>query len=185
MVLAEKSEKYAAGKANAAIDKAIAQAYADGYRDGYKAREEEIPVDLRDNKTEFVDLGLPSGTLWAKDYERADGKLHFLPFGQAKNYSIPTLEQWEELCNKCEWVNNGNGFACIGINGNAIYFDFTGYIKVSQHITNPGTANFWIYSDGNECKAASLSSGNKVIRSTYPYFSGFKLPIRLIQNSYI
>ena len=95
MVLAEKSEKYAAGKANAAIDKAIAQAYADGYRDGYKAREEEIPVDLRDNKTEFVDLGLPSGTLWAKDYERADGKLHFLPLIVIKALSpiILTLTQ--------------------------------------------------------------------------------------------
>ena len=51
------------------MDKAIAQAYADGYRNGYKDREEEIPVDLRDNKTEYVDLGLPSGTLWSTDYE--------------------------------------------------------------------------------------------------------------------
>lgn len=183
MELTEKSEKYAAGKANAAIDKAIAQAYADGYRDGYIDREKEIPVDLRNNKTEYVDLGLPSGTLWAKDYERANGKSHYFPFGQAKNYSIPTIEQWDELRNQCEWVNNDNGFTCIGINGNAIFFDFTGYIKVSQQITDPGTAKFWIYSDGNECKAACLSCGSQVTKSTNPFFSGFKLPIRLIRNN--
>ena len=59
MELIEKAASYAAGKANKAITNAIAQAYADGYRDGYKDREQEIPVDLRDNKTEYVDLGLP------------------------------------------------------------------------------------------------------------------------------
>ena len=70
---------YSAGKANEAIDKAIAQAYADGYRDGYKDREEEIPVDLRDNKTEYVDLGLPSGTLWATDFEKEDSVIVIYP----------------------------------------------------------------------------------------------------------
>ena len=75
MELREKAENYAVGKANAAMDKAIAQAYADGYRDGYKDREDEIPVDLRDNKMEFVDLGLPSGTLWAKEFETTEIEL--------------------------------------------------------------------------------------------------------------
>ena len=53
----EIAANYAVGKANDAIDKAVAQAYADGYRDGYKDREEEIPADLRDDRTVFVDLG--------------------------------------------------------------------------------------------------------------------------------
>lgn len=65
----EKADKYAAGKANKAITNAIAQAYIEGYKAGYKDCEMEIPVDLRDDKTEYVDLGLPSGTLWATKYE--------------------------------------------------------------------------------------------------------------------
>ena len=62
--LLDRAEKYASGKASVMIDKAIAQAYADGYRDGYADREKEIPINLRENKTIYVDLGLPSGTLW-------------------------------------------------------------------------------------------------------------------------
>ena len=72
MSLLEKAEKYATGKVNEAITNAIAQAYVEGYKAGYNDREMEIPVDLRDNKTEYVDLGLPSGTLWATKYESID-----------------------------------------------------------------------------------------------------------------
>ena len=68
--LLDRADKYAAGKANAIIDKAIAQAYVDGYRDGYKDKENEIPVDFRGIMTEFIDLGLPSGTLWSCDFEK-------------------------------------------------------------------------------------------------------------------
>ena len=71
------SANYAAGKANEAIDKAIAQAYADGYRDGYKDREEEIPVDFSDKKTGYIDLGLPSGTLWATMNVGASSPIHY------------------------------------------------------------------------------------------------------------
>lgn len=102
MEITERAGNYADGKANEAITKAIAQAYADGYRDGYKDREEEIPVDLRDNKTEYVDLGLPSGTLWSKEYETENGETLYLPYGEAAKYAIPTEEQWNELRDYCK-----------------------------------------------------------------------------------
>ena len=63
--LIEVANNYAENKTNEVLTSAIAQAYADGYKDGYRDREEEIPVDIRFKKTEYVDLGLPSGTLWA------------------------------------------------------------------------------------------------------------------------
>ena len=85
MNILENAEKYAEGKANQAITKAIADAYVEGYKAGYKDREEEIPMDLRDNKTEYVDLGLPSGTLWASDYEKSGGKYIYLPYEEAKH----------------------------------------------------------------------------------------------------
>lgn len=102
MEIVERAASYAEGKANEAITKAIAQAYVDGYRDGYKDRENEIPVDLRDSKTVFVDLGLSSGTLWSADYEREDEKVIFLPFDTAENYNLPTEELWKELFETCE-----------------------------------------------------------------------------------
>ena len=65
--LREKANCYAEKNVINVLKEAFAKVYADGYRDGYKDRENEIPVDLRLSQTEFIDLGLPSGTLWAND----------------------------------------------------------------------------------------------------------------------
>ena len=102
MNILENAEKYAEGKANQVITKAIADAYIEGYKAGYKDREEEIPMDLRDNKTEYVDLGLPSGTLWASDYEKSGGKYVYLPYEKANRMNLPTEKQWQELKAYCK-----------------------------------------------------------------------------------
>ena len=78
--LKELSINYATEKTNEVMVNTIAQAYADGYRKGYKDREDEIPVDLRDGNTEYIDLGLPSETLWSTNYETKDKQVVFLPF---------------------------------------------------------------------------------------------------------
>lgn len=67
MNVLEQANNFAEGKTNQVIIKAIADAYIEGYKAGYKNREEEIPMELRDEKTEYVDLGLPSRTLWSTD----------------------------------------------------------------------------------------------------------------------
>lgn len=115
---------YAAEKTNEVMTTAIAQAYADGYRDGYKDREEEIPVDIRDNKTEYVDLGLPSGTLWARGYEQKDGNVLYLSYDEASKYQLPTEEQWKELLEICRWEPHYGSHSCdcIGPNGAFITF---------------------------------------------------------------
>ena len=102
MSLLEKAEKYATGKVNEAITNAIAQAYVEGYKAGYNDREMEIPVDLRDNKTEYVDLGLPSGTLWATKYESIDNNDIIYTYAEVENLNIPTKEQVEELFKCCK-----------------------------------------------------------------------------------
>lgn len=87
MDIQEKANSYAEGKAKEAITKAIAQAYIDGYKDGYKSGQENIKTECND--AEFVDLGLPSGTLWASDYLRdANGNISFVTYEEAKNYSF-------------------------------------------------------------------------------------------------
>ena len=77
--LKELSANYATEKTNEMMSQIVAQAFADGYRMGYKDREDEIQVDLCDGKTEFVDLGLPSGTLWSADYLKGNDKREYLP----------------------------------------------------------------------------------------------------------
>ena len=79
-------------KSNDFFSQVVAQAFADGYRQGYKDREDELPVELRENKTEYVDLGLPSGTLWSSTFEKNGNDLLFIPLKDALNNCIPTID---------------------------------------------------------------------------------------------
>lgn len=190
MNILENAEKYAEGKVNQAITKAIADAYVEGYKAGYKDREEEIPMDLRDNKTEYVDLGLPSGTLWASDYEKLGGKYIYLPYEKAKYMKLPTKAQWKELIDKCEkkfdWINELKAkyfkVTFIAANGNSIAFWGKGY-----YITNKEDINdvlFWLQNEGNDSKKDVVSMNNtKKDKQLEPqkYFAGFKLPVRLVR----
>lgn len=180
----EIAANYAVGRANDAIDKAIAQAYADGYRDGYKDCEEEIPVDLREKKTKFVDLGLPSGTLWARDYEANNGSYMYLPYGTAAKLSLPTEAQWDELLKMCRfiWSVKNNNYECVGPNGNYIAFSIAGYMQTENEIQN--SFAFWINSDTEELtnKSACLVRGGSIQGYMYPVYMGYKLPVRLVRT---
>jgi len=191
--LIERADKYAAGKANAAIDKAIAQAYADGYRDGYKDCEDEIPVDFRENKTEFVDLGLLSGTLWSTDYERNGSEILLLPHAKSSTLQIPSVEQWEELKNICQWefdIDNSYDLCkalCVGPNGNILKFDRTGKMNIDT-LSEPWEVFFWIKDEkeGNEKNAVHMYNGARKYKNAQTviedFFSGYKLPIRLVKT---
>jgi hypothetical protein len=190
-----KAEKYAEGKAYEAITNAIAQAYADGFKDGYKTRDEEVPVDLRDNKREFIDLGLPSGTLWATDYEKVDDKVEYKPYPSTGNYKLPTEEQWNELKECCKWefnrtfINRDKSFCltidkvfCIGPNGNIIIFKPTGNVHISS-IINEHEMFFWLNDEGEDSqkKSAKITFNDSREVSSIDLFSGYKLPIRLVR----
>lgn len=195
--LLDRADKYASGKSNAIIDKVIAQAYADGFRDGYKAREEEIPVDLRENKTEFVDLGLPSGTLWSASYEKHGEGYLYVPYNNAVLFDIPTLEQWNELYTTCKWEYVYTAgllcrIDCTGPNGHVISFCTSGLINAKQ-LNKRDEAFFWIKEiiEGNDKYAVHMYRLSNVIQNKkYFYdntvveksFSGYKLPIRLVQT---
>ena len=154
MNILEQADKYAEGKANEAITKAIADAYIEGYKAGYKDREEEIPMELRDNKTEYIDLGLPSRTLWSTDYEELDRKYLYLPYEKAEYLKIPTKEQWEELKTSCKWeydIDNVYDFICcrcVGPNGQILKFERTGRI-ITEGNVDEWEAFFWIEDDSD------------------------------------
>lgn len=198
MNILENAEKYAEGKANQAITKAIAEAYIEGYKAGYKDREEEIPMGLRDNKTEYVDLGLPSGTLWASDYEKSDGKYIYLPYEKAKRMNLPTEEQWEELIDFCNIIYSwdyGNAgklknckATCISPNGNSITFLATGYITVENKDTEKALCWLRDKSDSSKTQAIYFSSKTRwnsdrvdSVSGIFEMFSGYKLPVRLVR----
>ena len=177
------------------LKESFAKVYADGYRDGYKAREEESPVDLCDNETEFVDLGLPSGTKWSSDYIKDGNNIEFLPYGSAESLSIPTEEHWEELKDVCKWTFNIDNSLdlceaqCVGPNGNTLRFERTGKIDFTNH-SNLWEVFFWIKEEkeGNEKCAVHMYNAGKKDSWRNPktlvedFFSGYKLPVRLVKE---
>ena len=183
--LKELSINYATEKTNEVMVNTIAQAYADGYRKGYKDREDEIPVDLRDGNTEYIDLGLPSGTLWSSDFEKNSNKLIYAPYESTKFLEIPTLEQCTELFSNCRFSNKEGVVYCLGPNGKYIKFDFAGYKVIENEPATYTTASvFWI-KDCNEKSenTARILNMRGLQLDTYKEFCGNKLPIRLVQKT--
>ena len=186
--LKNKAEEYATGKLGVALDKVIAQAYVDGYRDGYQDCEKEVSADLRFGKTDFVDLGLKSKTLWSADYEPDGEEIKYLPYDDAARYSLPTKEQFKELLDNCHWefryVNStSREYTCIGPNGNHIVFHSRGY-KLAGTKRDFEKIFFWIKSDTEDStkEAVYLYYDSKEIKELTEMFSGNMLPLRLVRK---
>lgn len=203
--LREKANNYAEENVINVLKEAFAKVYADGFREGYKARDEEIPVAFHDDQTEFVDLGLPSGTLWAADYEKEEDTIAYLPYAKAALLNIPTIEQWEELFESCRWEcvtpnmskadSYINEVLCVGPNGNVLRFNRTGMNKVTDDLCDWGEIFFWLADDNEEdCEKNSVRfrrylhsrvNNVSIYKSDYgttKLFSGYKLPVRLVQT---
>ena len=107
---------------------------------------------------EFVDLGLPSGTLWATCNVGADtpegfgdycswdeGKTAAANWGEG--WYMPTKEQWEELGQHTEstWeTRNGvNGRLFVANNGNAIFLPAAGYRDGEWIVDENSYGDYW------------------------------------------
>ncbi len=186
--LKDVAANYAAEKTSEVITNAIAQAYADGYRDGYKDRDEEISVNLRNDRTEFVDLGLPSGTLWSADYETDGEEVKYLPYEDAERYDIPTKEQFSELLESCQWEftyidTTSRKYTCIGPNGNHVVFSSRGY-KLAGSKREIEKIFFWVksMSEDSTKEAVYLYYQSGEIKKLEELFSGSMLPLRLVKK---
>jgi len=75
------------------------------------------------NAQEYVDLGLPSGTMW-KDRNEVELYTYDAAMAEFGN-SLPSYKQIEELIEKCEWEWNdkrNDGYTVTGPNGKSIFF---------------------------------------------------------------
>ena len=192
--LKEKASSYAEKNVVNVLKEAFAKVYADGYRDGYKDCKEDIPTDMGENDIEFINLGLPSGTLWSSDYRKSEANREYFPYGKAELMDIPSNEQWEELRNTCKWefdIDDSYDLCearCVGPNGNILRFERTGKQNINKH-SETWEVFFWIKDekDGNEKAAVHMYNGGKKDKWRNPktevqdFFSGYKLPVRLVK----
>ena len=90
----------------------------------------------------WVDLGLPSGTLW-KDQNEAGG---FYSYDQAMakfGSSLPTKEQLEELESACRWTWKGSGYKVEGPSGESIYLPAAGCRGCDYSVSNVGSFGYY------------------------------------------
>lgn len=106
--------------------------------------------------SEYVDLGLPSGTLWKKNNEKG----MYYSYLDARNKfgsQMPTREQFAELKNFCSWKWNGKGYLVTGDNGNSINLPASGYRDCNGDIKGVGySGDYWSISQLNSAYAHGL-----------------------------
>lgn len=85
---------------------------------------------MAENNNTFVDLGLPSGTLWASENAVLDGKEHFTFDEACENFGelLPSKENWLELFENCsrKWDRKRKGCKLTGPNGNSVFLPAEG-----------------------------------------------------------
>jgi len=107
----------------------------------------------------FVDLGLPSGTMWAaSDY--SDSRYTFYEASRFGN-KLPSVQDFEELDRYCSWDWRGYGYKVTCRNGNSIFFKNNGFrnCEGNKHKTDSqghywtstkksGTSKGWFFRTG-------------------------------------
>ena len=113
-----------------------------------------ITKDMKDEFT-YIDLGLPSGRLWATEnvkgyytYDKAKKK-----FGEL----LPSPEAFEELYEECEWIwdTENKGVTIVGPNKNTIFFPASGLRDCESESEDVE----YVGSEGNYWSHTSYSSG--------------------------
>ena len=114
----------------------------------------------------YVDLGLPSGTLWKAINEGMyDWDTAMRKFGD----KMPSQGQWEELKDYCTWTWTGNGYKVSGSNGNSIVLPAAGYRGCDGDMNYVGSyGDYWSSSPSGSEKAWELyfDSGGVLMGST-------------------
>lgn len=102
----------------------------------------EEPQNIETPTQNFVDLGLPSGTLWKDRNE--EGFYNLEQALSAFGSSIPAVEQFKELKRCCRWSWTGSGYKVTGPNGKSLLLPAVGYRDCDDCIYDEGTAgNYW------------------------------------------
>ncbi len=119
-----------------------------------KKKAENDKKDTSISDVEFVDLNLPSGTLWAKNY------IGEMTFREAlKQYHLPTIEQINELQRECKLTMSSSGNLKV-INGDGksfiIYNTYSCYRDRSTYYES----NFWIDEEEDSNKNVRYANFN-------------------------
>lgn len=114
---------------------------------------------------QFVDLGLPSGKLWATENVKSEnGNEAHYTFDEAVETfgkNLPSKEDWKELFDNsaCNWNKERKGYDVVGPNGNSIFLPAAGDRNFAG-VYNVGRCGFyWSLSVFDTRRAYSVTFG--------------------------
>ena len=128
----------------------------------------------------FVDLGLPSRTLWKDKNEDV-----FFTYDEAVSHfgsSLPSKEKFEELKSECKWDWNGSGYKVTGPNGNSIVLPASGYRYCDVSVYGVGSNGYYWSSTPKDFGVAwGLGFGSGGVRVSYG-IRCYGRSVRLVQD---
>ena len=130
----------------------------------------------------YVDLGLPSKTLWKDKNEGGNYHTYEEAVGRFGN-KLPTKQQLEELKNRCTWTWTGNGYKVTGPNGNSITLPAAGFRFSLGLVQNVGMCGYYWSSTTQHPRSAwhlYFKSDETSIKGHGNYDNGYS--VRLVQN---
>ena len=132
-------------------------------------------------ESEYVDLDLPSGTLWKSKNEKG----MYYTYNEAVRQfgdKLPTREQFAELHAFCTWTWIGMGYVVKGDNGNSIVLPDAGYRDCDGDVYGVGTyGRYWSSSSGDSDYAWYLYFNPSEVRMGN-YFRCRGSSVRLVMN---
>ena len=135
-----------------------------------------VPVE----QSEYVDLGLPSGTLWKSKNEKGMYYTYEEAVSQFGD-KLPTREQFAELRAFCTWTWNGKGYVVKGDNGNSIVLQAAGYRSCNGNVNFVGTYGvYWSSIPYGSYYAWSLDFSSREVDVDY-YDRCYGRSVRLVQ----
>ena len=103
-----------------------------------------IDTIFNPDAVEWVDLGLPSGRLWAK--ENAPGFYNWDEANKQFGRFLPSGTAMAELYEECDWEWDGSkkGYLVTGPNDNSIFLPAAGYKDTDGDVSCVGTVGeYW------------------------------------------
>ena len=165
----------------------IEGAYLKGYEQAVLDLNKSINID----GIEYVDMGLPSGTLWSTTpltVEEYNLEYIKLCYNEALNYPIPSIDQWDELCEYCHF------YECyiIGPSGKKIRYAWGQFDRIYDlgEACEQNRNMFWLKGEIDASNNAptmiydlSGKSGSYTpIHDSCSHFIGYHLPIFLVKT---
>ncbi len=131
----------------------------------------------------YVDLGLPSGTLW-KDQNETGLYTYYEAIAKFGN-ELPTKEKLYELIDSCQWTWNGSGYKVTGPNGKSITLPAAGIRYVGCSVAYKGSkGNYWSSTPNGEVYAWALYFDYREVIMSDTEGQAVERSVRLVQDRF-